>query len=139
MKYLITIFIFICLTSFNVLADKSCTVTKVIDGDTVHAMCGKKDTKIRLTTIDSYESKRNNRAFRQAYQERITVEEVVSKGKQATIIAKKELMGKKIIVVPPKKGPATDMYNRSLGEVFVDGVNVNQKMLKEHPDVFLKY
>jgi len=97
-KYLITIFLYICLTSFAS-ADKSCTVTKVIDGDTVHAMCGKKDVKIRMTEIDSYESKRNNRAYKQAYEQKLTVEEVVVKGKKATDITKKELTGKKIRIV----------------------------------------
>jgi len=31
------------------------------------------------------------------------------------------------------------MYGRDLGEIYVDGVNVNKKLLMEHPDVFLKY
>lgn len=139
MKYLIPIFIFIFLTSFNILADKSCTVTKIIDGDTVHALCGTKETKIRLTTIDSYESKKNNRAYKQAYQEHITIDEVVAKGKRATLIANEELLGKQIKVVPPSKGSSIDMYKRDLGEIYIDGVNINRKMLKEHPDVFLKY
>lgn len=116
-----------------------CFVTKVIDGDTVHATCDSKDVKIRLTTIDSFESKRNNRAYRQAYEQHITVEEVVQKGKIAKRVAEQELKNKKVTVVAPSKGPKLDMYKRLLGELYVDGVNINNKMLTEHPDVFLKY
>ena len=116
----------------------SCKVTKVIDGDTVHANCGGKDAKIRLTVIDSYESRKNSRAFQQAYQQQLTVEEVVIRGKKATGIAKTELSGKDIIVVMPPK-TKIDRYNRILGAVYIDCVDINLKMLKEHPDVFLKY
>jgi len=116
----------------------SCTVTKVIDGDTVHANCAGRDTKIRLTAIDSYESKRNTRAFKQAYEQKLTVEEVVVRGKKATTITKQELSGKQILVISPVK-TKIDKYGRTLGEVYVDCVDVNQKLLLEHPDVFLKY
>jgi micrococcal nuclease len=116
----------------------SCTVTKIIDGDTVHAQCGGIDTKIRLTVIDSYESKKNTRAFKQAYEQKITVEEVVIRGKQATEYTKQELADKQILVVPPAKSQI-DRYGRTLGTIYFNCVDINQKLLTEHPDVFLRY
>ena len=142
LKYIISIFLYICLTSFAIAdksSGKSCTVTKVIDGDTVHAMCGKKDVKVRMTLIDSYESKKNNRAYKQAYEQKLTIDEVVDKGKKATNITKRVLTGKRIKIVPPTKGDKIDLYGRDLGEIYLDGENVNKKLLTEHPDVFMKY
>lgn len=147
MKYILSVVIVVVITSFYVLAadkssnknsgDEHCNVTRVVDGDTIHALCNGKDVKIRLAVIDSYESKKNQRAFKQAYEQHITLEEVIARGKRATEITKQELEGKKIKVVssPTNK----DRYGRALGSVYVDNVDINEKLLKEHPDVFLKY
>lgn len=116
----------------------TCTITKVVDGDTVHAMCGKEKKKIRLTTIDSFESKRNQRAYRQAYEQHLDLDEVVRRGKKAAEIAKSELEGKEV-TVEYQSSDLKDRYNRDLGELYINGVDINTKMLKEHPDVFLKY
>lgn len=140
MKYIIiTILLTTSYFLYAATTKQICFVTKVIDGDTVHATCESKDVKIRLTSIDSFETKRNNRAYKQAYERQLSVEEVVRRGKLAKQVAEQELKGKKVTVVAPTKGPTIDMYKRLLGELYIDGVNINTKMLVEHPDVFLKY
>ncbi|PPD54362.1 MAG: hypothetical protein CTY12_03460 [Methylotenera sp.] len=116
----------------------TCTINKVVDGDTVHATCSNEKKKIRLTTIDAFESKRNQRAYRQAYEQRLDLDEVIRRGKKATEIAKSELEGKEV-TVKYQDDTIKDRYNRDLGEIYIDGVDINNKMLKEHPDVFLKY
>jgi len=117
---------------------QECDVVKVIDGDTIHANCNKVYTKIRMVEIDSYESRLNNRAYKQAWQQKITPEQVVAKGKKASSIAKKELLNKHVIITQPQK-QKIDIYGRTLAKVYVNCININNKLLEEHPDVYLKY
>lgn len=115
-----------------------CTITSVIDGDTVHADCNQRHTKIRLTVIDSYEKSRNNRAFKQAYQRNMNIEEVVARGKRAKTITTTLLLGKRITFVADSNEPK-DRYGRDLGKIYLNNEEVNKKLLTEHPDEFLKY
>ena len=116
-----------------------CQVIRVIDGDTIEGKCNTTPyMRIRLTSIDSYESKRNNRAYKQAYTQHLTVEQIVERGHKATDVTKKELEGKNIRVVVDNKN-SIDKYGRTLGEIYIDDVDINQKLLREHPDIFLKY
>lgn len=116
----------------------TCVITRVVDGDTVKARCNGQDTTIRLTLIDSYESKRNSRSYRQAYEQHLTIEEVVNRGKQDTVIAKKELEGKTVIL-KHNSNNSVDRYGRDLGELYLNGTSVNLKFLDQHPDLYLKY
>lgn len=118
--------------------DKQCTITKIIDGDTVWALCETGPEKIRMTIIDSFEKSRNNRAFRQAYQQKLSISEVVRRGKLATKYTTNELLNRFVIVVVDNKNPR-DAYDRILGEIYFDGISINRKLLKKYPTVFLKY
>lgn len=115
-----------------------CIVAKVIDGDTFHAYCNKVYTKIRMVEIDSYESRLNNRAYKQAWQQKLTPEQIVGRGKKASSITKKELLNKHVILTQPQK-QKIDIYGRTLAKVYIDCVDINNKFLIEHPDVYLKY
>lgn len=110
-----------------------CNIIRVIDGDTVDSTCG----RIRLVRIDSFESRRNNRAYRQAYELNMSIDEVVKRGKLATKVTIKELLNKEITLVTSQVNK--DMYGRILGEIYLDQVNINDKLLLEHPDLFNKY
>lgn len=115
-----------------------CNVVKVIDGDTFHANCNNVYTKIRMVEIDSYESRLNNRAYKQAWQQKLTPEQVVGRGKKASSIAKEELLNKHVIITQPQK-QKIDVYGRTLAKVYINCININNKFLTEHPDVYLKY
>lgn len=115
-----------------------CDVVKVIDGDTFYANCNNVYTKIRMVEIDSYESRLNNRAYKQAWQQKLTPEQIVGRGKKASSIAKEELLNKHVILTQPQK-QKIDIYGRTLAKVYIDCVDINNKFLIEHPDVYLKY
>lgn len=130
--------ILLCLFALNVQADTMCQITRAIDGDTVDAICDSKKIRIRLLKIDSYESKHNNRAYKQAYIQGINIEDIVKRGHQAALITKQTLEGKTVQLVTQPKNPI-DLYGRTLGELFINGVSINDKLLSENPNVFLKY
>lgn len=80
-------------------------VTKIIDGDTVVVEGGE---KIRLLGIDCDE-----RGYECYDEARLYIEEV--------------LLGKKVVL--EQDGEDKDMYGRSLRYIFLDGQNINTKMV----------
>jgi len=54
-----------------------------LDGDTIKVKFDAKITTIRLIGIDTFEIHKNNKAYRQAYENNITIEEVIKRGKKA--------------------------------------------------------
>jgi len=84
-------------------------VVKVTDGDTITVLCdGNKQEKIRLDGIDAPEKK-------QDFSER-------SRQYLTSLVA-----GKTVVVKYSKR----DGYKRVLGVVYIDGLNVNEAMVKE--------
>ncbi len=83
-------------------------VISIADGDTLTVLVGKESIRIRLEGIDAPESK-------QAFG---------NKAKQHL----QSLVGTKEATVHPT---GKDKYGRTLGEVFVDGVSLNQKMVED--------
>lgn len=100
--------ILLLLISCSVFADFSGQVVKVIDGDTVDILTAKNHKiRVRLFAIDAPERG-------QAY---------VNKSRQflASLIA-----GKNVLVKENQK----DVYNRTLGTIFYNDVNINAKMVE---------
>ncbi len=54
-----------------------------LDGDTIKFRFDSKITTIRLIGIDTFEIHKNNKAYRQAYENNISLEEVIQRGKAA--------------------------------------------------------
>lgn len=77
-------------------------VTRVIDGDTLEVEYARKAYKIRMYGIDAPEKK-------QPF------------GQEATNCASSYLLGKQVTI----KAYGTDLYGRTLGEVFLQGRNQN--------------
>ena len=103
-------------------------VIKVVDGDTIHINQGGNDIKVRLYGIDCMESSANQRAYKQAYYNHTTIEEITGKGKQA----KKDL--EKILAENDNqisiKTYGKDKYNRVLGVIYDNsGKSINDMML----------
>ena len=93
---------------YQVHADFNGKVVKIIDGDTVDILTPKKQKiRVRLLDIDAPES-------RQAYGN-------ASKKYLASLIA-----GKSVFVKENKK----DIYQRTLGTIFLNKINVNAKMVE---------
>lgn len=100
------------------------TVTKVVDGDTVKAKIDNNTFNIRLLNIDCFETSRIHRAYKQAYENNISIENVVKKGN----LAKEELARQidKHNIYMEFKG--LDIYGRVLGVLYKDNYNLNNHM-----------
>lgn len=106
------------------------TLSRIYDGDTIEVINeNNQKENIRLIGIDCYETKPINRAYKQAYENKITVEEVVAKGiqqKNALVKLFEDNNKKHLYIVRQGK----DVYNRTLGVIYLGNINVNQYMLK---------
>lgn len=101
-------------------------IVKILDGDTVRAKINDNIFSIRLIGIDCYETTPNNRAYRQAYNNNLTIDEVIKNGK----FSKKYLINLyKKSNVQTFEFMGLDYYKRPLGVLYFDDVNINQKML----------
>lgn len=104
-------------------------VSNVADGDTVYLLLDNQPVSTRLIGIDCFETGKINRAYRQAYEGKITIEEVIKKGE----FAKYELQS--IIKQNDNevyfKCSGVDKYGRLLGEIYAKNhKNINKMMLK---------
>lgn len=142
---LISLFCYIgTVSALNTLPDCSdiCTVTRVIDGDTIVGECVfRKQVKIRLNTLDSFESKKFRRAYKQAKKYDITIDEVIERGQQAKEITKELTLNKQVALVFRER--KYGMYGRLLADIYIikDGewINLNNYLLTEHSGVFFLY
>jgi len=119
-----------------------CTVKRVIDGDTVVCDCVfRKQVKVRLNTLDSFESKKYRRAYKQAKKYDITVNEVVEKGQQAKQITKKLTLNRQVALIFQERKYGT--YGRLLADIYIikDGewINLNKYLLTKYPNLFFLY
>ena len=101
----------------------------------------RKQVKVRLNTLDSFESKKFRRAYKQAKKYDITIDEVIKKGKQAKEITKKLTLNKQVALIFHER--KYGMYGRLLADIYIvkDGewINLNSHLLLEHSDVFFLY
>ncbi len=104
------------------------TIVKIYDGDTVLAQIDKNLFSIRLIGIDCYETKKIHRAYKQAYQNNLSVDEVVCRGKNSQQFLEQlyENNKNKPIFLDFK---GIDKYGRVLGIIYFDGKNINQELL----------
>ncbi len=101
-------------------------IVKILDGDTIRAKINDNIFSIRLIGIDCYETTPNNRAYKQAYNNNLTIDEVIKNGK----FSKKYLINLyKNSNVQTFEFMGLDYYKRPLGVLYFDNVNINQKML----------
>lgn len=106
-NFFLAIVLFFIIIS-QVQADFNGKVVKVIDGDTVDILTPKKQkVRVRLLDIDAPES-------RQAY------------GNAARKYLASLIAGKNVFVKENKK----DIYQRTLGTIFLNQININAKMVE---------
>ncbi len=90
---------------------------KVVDGDTLKVKFQDKITTIRLIGIDSFEMHKNNKAYRQAYENNITIQEVIRRGKMARDFLKRELQRHKDYYFEYDE-ELLDRYHRTLAYIW---------------------
>ena len=90
---------------------------QITDGDTIKLTFDGKLTTIRLIGIDTFESRKNNKAYRQAYEHGISLEEVVARGKRAKTYIKGKL-SKRVKLYMEYDEDFLDRYDRTLGYVW---------------------
>ena len=141
MKSIIKALLTICLITFAINSlQSSCpaiptnstpiTITKIYDGDTVQAEVEGEVFLVRLKGVDCYETMRINRAYRQAYEENITIEEVVKRGERSKeyLSGLFNQVGKDRIYF---QFQGVDRYSRALGVLYFGRVNVNEEMINK--------
>ena len=126
-KIFLSILIFFLVAASSYAASKTpVRIVKILDGDTVRAKINNNIFSIRLIGIDCYETISNNRAYKQAYNNNLTIGEVIKNGK----FSKKFLINLyKNSNVQTFEFMGLDYYKRPLGVLYFDDVNINQKML----------
>lgn len=101
-------------------------VLSIYDGDTIRVKLDSGNKfSIRLLNIDCYETSKIYRAYKQAYDNNLSIEDVIKKGK----IAREYL---KRLHKDSKKAyfdfTGVDKYGRVLGIVYFDSLNVNEEL-----------
>jgi len=102
----------------------SCKVTRVVDGDTCDCIidCGFSilhKCRVRLYGIDTPESRTRNK------------DEKV-RGKMAASFLKDAIENGEKVVIQTKLKDSRGKFGRVLGEIIVDGVNINQAMVENY-------
>tara|TARA_R100000231_G_scaffold22778_1_gene21643 strand:+ start:23 stop:445 length:423 start_codon:yes stop_codon:yes gene_type:complete len=102
----------------------SCKVKRVVDGDTVDVVLDlgfdvSYSCRVRLYGIDTPESRTRNKDEK-------------ARGKMATAFLTESIEKGKQVVIQTKLKDSKGKYGRVLGEVVVDGKNINQTMVKSH-------
>ena len=102
----------------------NCTVEKVVDGDTIDVVLDLGfdilyKSRVRLYGIDTPESRTRNKDEK-------------ARGKMAGSFLKEAIEDGEKIVIQTKLKDSKGKYGRVLGDVVVDGVNINELMVKCH-------
>ena len=98
-----------------------CTVTRVVDGDTIDVILDLgfsifHKCRVRLYGIDTPESRTRNKDEK-------------ARGKLAAKFLEDSIKNGKVIILQSKLKDSKGKYGRVLGAVIVDGVDINEKMV----------
>jgi len=109
-----------------------CTVVRVYDGDTFKCKLENgEEVKVRLIGIDTPESRRNRKAYRDAEKSGKSVEDIVRLGKMASEFTKK-LIPPGTLVYLETDVQLHDRYGRLLAYVYLpDGRMLNEVLVEE--------
>ena len=133
LKIFINILLSLFLLQSTTSADNSyipITITKIYDGDTVGAEVEGEVFLVRLKGVDCYETMRISRAYRQAYEGGISVDEVVERGERSKeyLSGLFNQVGKDRIYF---QFQGVDRYSRALGVLYFNKMNVNEEMINK--------
>jgi micrococcal nuclease len=106
-------------------------VTEIIDGDTIKVKRGRSRVTVRLIGIDTPESKKNEKAFKDSKRSTTSVQTILEFGKRSAEFTEKTAPPGTIVTVEIGDS-ARDKYKRTLGWVFLpDGRMLNELLLSE--------
>lgn len=130
MKYILTT-ICLILTSLTVFADTRTPIqiTKIIDGDTIEAKINNNPFIIRLIGIDCYETCKIHRAYHQAYDNNISIDDVIARGLESKKYLQ-QLYKSNRSKQSQFEFRGVDKYGRVLGILYLNDININQKLLE---------
>jgi len=102
----------------------SCTVDRVVDGDTIDVVLDLGfdimfKSRVRLYGIDTPESRTRNKDEK-------------ARGKMATAFLEDAINNGKQVVIQTKLKDSRGKFGRVLGDVVVDGININQSMIDNY-------
>ena len=104
-------------------------VKRVVDGDTLHLYTGSEIIKTRLFAIDCMETSKNHRAYTQAYDNNLSIEEVINRGEKAKMALKRIISENNSYVDFRTLG--VDKYNRIIGIIYNRNYeNINDMLVK---------
>ena len=110
----------------------TCTVTKIVDGDTLYCSKGYgKEEKVRLIGIDTPESNKNPKTHRDAERTGQSVKSIIELGKKSTAFVKSRLSVSTEVRLELDV-QAKDKYGRTLAYVYLpDGSMLNELIVRE--------
>mgnify|MGYP001091393059 CR=1 FL=1 len=140
MNKLLSTLILLSLTVGIVFAETKIPVKliKIKDGDTVDVQIDKNTFPVRLIGIDCYETSKSHRAYRQAYENHLSIDEVILRGKHSTDYLEnlyKANKNKQVYI--DFKG--VDRYGRALGVIYFGKHNVNYDLQKNGACMIYNY
>ena len=110
----------------------TCIVTKIVDGDTIYCSKGYgKEEKVRLIGIDTPESNKNPKTYRDAERTGESIESIIELGKKSTAFVKSKLsVGTEVRLELDVQ--VKDKYGRTLAYVYLpDGSMLNELIVRE--------
>ena len=105
-------------------------LVKIIDGDTIIGKIDKNEFEIRLIGLDCFETSKINRAYKQAYNENLSIDEVVKKGNFAKNYVKDLYKQSEKNVYLEFKG--LDTYKRVLRILYFGTLNINNELINKN-------
>ncbi len=138
-RFIITMLVLLSVT--EIVTANACLenikITKITDGDTVRGIVNGKEMSIRLSGIDCYETSKRDRAYKQAYLNKMSIEDVVKKGKESKEILTNLLKNNNNITV--RFTDVDKRYNRNVGIIYAGNLNVNDYMVQNGGCMMFEY
>ena len=126
---LVILLLFVVYKHFSLHIRHKVDLVKVIDGDTiVISDFLNVNYRIRFIGIDCFETSTINRTYKQAYENKLSIEDVMKIGNESTKILENQLnKASKNLYLEPK---GLDKYGRTLGVIYIGETNMNDYMIQ---------
>jgi len=129
MKFLITVFIILIISSYIYSQDTYYLVTKINDGDTFEIETGDRVRLLGIDTPEKWESSKLDKDSERTGKDKEVLQKL---GKLASDYTENILMGKKVLLVPDETNSDKDRYGRLLRYAYLeDGTFFNLKIIQD--------